>query len=97
MEALRGTEKGLILSVKIIPKAGKEEIVGLQENRLKIKVGAPPEKGEANAAVIRLLAKILDIPQSRIILVRGATSRNKDFLLHDCDYEAILNKLKKFL
>lgn len=88
----REIEGGILLPVRVIPKAGKEEIVGWHDGRLKIKVTAPPEKGEANRAVVRLLSKILVIPQHRIVLLKGETSRQKDFLLID----ATLAELKVF-
>lgn len=78
---MKETDEGVILPVKVIPKAGEEKIVGWHEGRLKIKVCAPPEKGKANRAIIRLLAKALKIPPSRIILLKGKTSHTKDFLL----------------
>jgi len=94
METLRQTDQGVILPVKVIPKASKEQIVGWQDDRLKIKVCAPPEKGEANRAVVRLLSKTLNIPQNRIVLLRGETSRLKEFLLVDCTLDTISIKLK---
>ncbi len=81
---MRETEEGIILSVKVIPKARREEIVGWEGERLKIKVTAPPEKGEANRAVVRLLAKSLGIAQNRIVLLKGETNRLKEFLLVSC-------------
>src|ERR1700738_2738934 len=81
MEILRDTEEGMILPVKVIPGASKEGIVGWQEGRLKIKVTAPPEKGEANRAVIRILSKACKLPQSKIVLLKGASVRQKEFLL----------------
>ncbi len=95
METLRETDAGIILPVTVVPKAAKEEIVGWHGGRLKIKVSAPPEKGQANAAVIRVLSKTLSIPQNRIILIRGASSRQKEFLLAGCN-TALINKLKSF-
>lgn len=79
----REVEGGILLPVRVIPHASKEEIVGWHEGRLKIKVSAPAEKGAANRAVVCLLSKTLGIRQHRIVLVKGETSRQKDFLLID--------------
>mgnify|MGYP000427444852 CR=1 FL=1 len=46
---------------------------------LKVAVTAAPEGGKANAAVIKLLAKALGVPKSRLTLIQGATSRDKVF------------------
>lgn len=75
------TDKGLLLSVKVTPRAKRTQIVGWENEVLKIKVSAVPEKGEANRAVIEILSKTLRIPQKNILLLRGATSRTKQFCL----------------
>ena len=81
MRNLHDTNEGLILSVKVIPNASKNAILGWQNGCLKIKVGAPPEKGKANLAIIQLLSKTLQLPQNKIVLLRGANVRQKEFLL----------------
>lgn len=81
MRNLRDTKEGLILSIKVIPCARKNEIIGWQNGWLKIKVCVPPEKGEANRAIVHLLAKTFQLPQNKIVLVRGANARQKEFLL----------------
>lgn len=81
MKNLRDTKEGLILSIKVIPRAKKNEIVGWQEGWLKIRICAPPEKGEANRAIVHLLAKTFQLPQNKIVLLRGAKGRQKEFLL----------------
>ncbi|WP_395665160.1 DUF167 family protein [Methylocella sp.] len=74
------------LAVRLTPKAARDEIEGaavLADGRavLKARVRALPQDGEANAAVIRLLAKALKLPASSIHLESGATSRVKIFIL----------------
>lgn len=92
---LTQTEAGIILSVKVIPKASKEQIVGKEGEELKIKVTAPPEKGEANRAVIRLLAKHLELPQREIVLIYGETSRHKRFCITGKSLEEIRERLEE--
>ncbi len=45
------------ISVKVIPKASKNEIVGWEEDILKVRLTVVPEKGKANEALIALLSK----------------------------------------
>ena len=76
------TGGGWRLFIRLTPKAGRESLLGLQDDgsgqvRLKIGVTAVPEKGKANAALIKLLAKHLQVAKSRIELVSGETDRNK--------------------
>ena len=64
----------LILCVKIVPVAGKTEIVGEMNGMLKIKVTAPPEKQKANKCLIDFLAHILNIKKNTISIITGHKS-----------------------
>ncbi|MFN3863636.1 MAG: DUF167 domain-containing protein [Erythrobacter sp.] len=66
------------LAVKVTPGA-REEAITLTEEAVLVKVRAPADKGAANDAVVQLLARALDVPASRIGLLRGANSRQKLF------------------
>ena len=92
---LRETKEGLFLPVKVIPKSRQNGLVGWENGLLKVKVHAPPEKGEANLAVVLLLARILHLPQKNIILVQGSTSRTKLFCLEGISKEQLLELVKK--
>jgi uncharacterized protein (TIGR00251 family) len=81
MRNLRNTAEGLIIPIKVIPSASKNTIIGWKNGRLKIKVCAPPEKGEANQAVIQLLSKVFQLSQNKIVLLRGESIREKEVLL----------------
>ncbi len=67
-----------MLHVHVTPRASRDTVAGFDDaGRLKVRVTAPPAEGAANEAVTKLLAKALRIPPRDIILVRGATSREK--------------------
>ena len=68
---------GVYVSLKVQPRASKNEIGEVTGNELKLKVTAPPVDSAANEAVLRLLAEALDCPRNAIQLVRGATARHK--------------------
>ena len=73
---------GLTVSVRLTPKGGRDAIDGIEQLAngravLKVRVRAAPTEGEANAALIRLIAKALDIPQRQVTVAGGATSRVK--------------------
>jgi len=80
-EAARKVAGGIRLRLKVQPKARHEGIAGWTPDpdgmALKLSVGAPPEDGKANAAVIALLAKALGVAKSAISVVSGATDRRK--------------------
>ncbi len=79
------TSDGLLLRVRLTPKASSEGIDGLENTAegiaVKARVRAVPSDGEANAALTRLIAKWLDLPKSRIALVAGNKSRIKSLAI----------------
>jgi uncharacterized protein (TIGR00251 family) len=93
-------EAGIRLRLKVQPKARREGIVGWTPDpdgmALKLSVGAPPEDGKANAAVIALLAKSLGVAKSAISVVSGATDRRKlvEIRGDDKDLRAALDALQ---
>ena len=70
------------LAVRVTPGA-RVEALELSEGRLSAKVRAKPEDGKANEAVLGLIARALGVAPSRLSLLRGATSREKQFRLVD--------------
>ena len=75
------------LQVKVVPGASRDEVVGWLGEALKIRVQAPPERGKANKAVIRVLARLLDVPPRQVELVCGAGSANKVFAIDGCSMQ----------
>ena len=64
-----------------MPSSRKNEIRGVVDGALKVSVTAAAEKGKANAAIIKLLSKKLQIAKSQIVLNCGTTSSVKRFVL----------------
>lgn len=67
----------MIISVKVVPGARQAKVVGWQGSFLKVNVPAPPQKGQANAALIDLLACHFNLPKNHIKILSGHTSRIK--------------------
>lgn len=65
------------LQVRVIPNAGRDEIVGLKDGVLKVKVRAVPEDGRANAAVCALIAREAGCRAREVRIVAGERSRTK--------------------
>jgi uncharacterized protein len=65
------------IMIKVQPNAGRNEIIGLAEGVWKIKIGAPPDKGKANKALLDFLSRVLNIRKDSLILLRGQASHNK--------------------
>ena len=76
------TDRRLSLNVKVIPKSSKNELAGmLDENTLRIKVAAPPEKGKANVELCSFLAQQLGVRQQNVEIVRGHTASHKQIVI----------------
>jgi uncharacterized protein (TIGR00251 family) len=81
------------VSVRVQPRARANEIVGLRDDVLIVRVTAPPEGGKANAAVCRLVANELGIPKSRVQVVLGGAARNKVLEIAEMDEREVLRAL----
>ncbi|MCX7025642.1 MAG: DUF167 domain-containing protein [Spirochaetes bacterium] len=67
----------MLIEVKAIPGAQVSSIDGIRNGVLLVHVAAAPEKGKANAELVKFFSKSLGCAKSEIELVRGETSRNK--------------------
>jgi uncharacterized protein (TIGR00251 family) len=90
---LRETTGGTLLSLKLQPRASKNEIGDALGGELKIKVTAPPVDSAANQALIELLAEKLGCSRGKVELIRGQTSRHKTVLLHGFKADEVQQKL----
>ena len=76
------TAGGLILTVRLTPKGGRDQIDGVEEMSdgravLKVRVRAAPTEGEANAALLKVIASALGVAPRMVTLLSGATARIK--------------------
>ncbi len=84
---------GVLLSIKLQPRASANQIGEALGNELRIKVTAPPVDAAANEALVRLLADSLDCPRNCVQLLRGQTSRHKIVKIFGFPPEAVLARL----
>jgi uncharacterized protein len=76
------TAGGVILTVRLTPKGGRDAIDGIDATAdgkavLRVRVRAAPSEGEANDALVRLIAKVVGVPPRAVNLITGHTSRLK--------------------
>ena len=83
----------MFLHIKVIPSSSKDCIAGWLEDTLKVKVKAPPEKGKANKAVVKVLEKNLDLPKGSINIASGTSSSRKVISINGINDELINKKL----
>ncbi len=69
------------LRVRVQPGAKKNELVGLYNNRLKLKIAAPAVDNKANKALVDYVAKLLGLRKSQVIVEAGTASRDKTLVI----------------
>ncbi|MBN8961785.1 MAG: DUF167 domain-containing protein [Rhizobiales bacterium] len=82
MEPWRYSTEGISVALRVTPRGGRDDIDGVEtlangKSVVKVRVRAIAEGGEANRAVMELLAKALGVPKRNVRLLAGATSRLK--------------------
>ncbi len=77
------------MTLRVRPGARRDRIVGPHGGALKVEVTAPPERGRANEAVIRLLARTLGVPRAAVEIVSGASGRDKSVRIHGVAPDAV--------
>ncbi len=90
---LRPQTDGVLLSLKLQPRASRNEIGDVLGQELRVKVTAPPVDAAANDALVRFLAKALDCPRNHVELLRGHTSRHKTVKIYGLAAEEVASKL----
>lgn len=79
---IKETKQGSLLALKAQPGAARNAINGIHDGCLKVQITTAPDKGKANGAIIKLLAKELGVLKTNIEIVKGEKSRNKVVLFH---------------
>jgi uncharacterized protein len=79
---LKADESGVLLNIRLVPGASQNRITGFVTDpsgkiSVKISVTTVPEKGKANAALVKLLSKLLNYPKSKMEIVSGKLDRDK--------------------
>ena len=91
---LHPTSGGVELRILVQPRAGRDQVVGVHGEELKVRLAAPPVDGAANDACCGFLAKLCKLPRARVTLTAGATSRHKRVLLEGVEANSVLTLLE---
>lgn len=92
---IRVDPDGVILAIKLQPRAAKNEICGLHGTELRVRVTAPPVDAAANDALVKFLADAFDCPRSCIKIVYGHTSRHKQIKLTGISPETVIQAVSR--
>ncbi len=86
---------GILLTVRVQPGAQRTEVLGtMADGSLKVKLKAPPVRGEANRELVSLLASRFGVAESAVKIVRGHTSRIKMVSIEGVNHTTIATPLK---
>ncbi|HEX9776646.1 MAG TPA: DUF167 domain-containing protein [Geopsychrobacteraceae bacterium] len=94
---LKQHEDGVLLNLNVQPRSSKNQLVGLLDDALKIKLMSPPVDGAANKCCCAYLAKLFGIARGRVTLVSGEKSRRKVILLRGLELCLVENVLETHL
>ncbi|WP_313667385.1 DUF167 family protein YggU [Atlantibacter sp.] len=83
MSAVEQTADRLTLRLYIQPKASRDAIIGLHGDEVKIAITAPPVDGQANAHLVKFLAKQFRVPKSQVTIEKGETGRHKQIMIFE--------------
>lgn len=84
---------GCELAVRVVPRASRAGVAGWRGDAVLVRLGAAPVEGAANAELIEILARALDLPRRAVSIATGATSRNKRVHIDGLGRDEALKKL----
>ena len=93
MYDIRDADGGATLRVRVSPRASRDALAGERQGALVVRVTAAPVDGAANAALTRVLARILQVPASAVEVRHGAAGREKLLHVRGLDAKALLARL----
>lgn len=91
---LRPTNEGVLLSVRVVPRAARAGLAGIREDALLVRLNAAPVEGAANAELIDVLADVLGVPRRALSITVGERSRRKTVLIRGLSANEIASKIK---
>ena len=81
------------ISLRVYPNAGSNEIVGLSDGILRVKISAPPSKGKANRELISFLSRLLGVSRDSVDIIKGHTARNKVVAIDGFSQAEVIRRL----
>jgi uncharacterized protein (TIGR00251 family) len=94
---IKETASGVQFTVRVIPGASKNEVAGIQDGALKVKLTAPPVEGKANRACVDFLAGLLGLRRSALSIASGEKSRKKTITADGLTAGELQSRLKGIL
>ncbi len=83
----------LVVRVVVQPGARRPAVVGRHGDELRLRVAAPPERGRANAEVVRVVAEALGVAAGDVEVARGRSGRHKELVVRDGARAEVVRRL----
>ncbi len=93
MISFHQTDKNVTFTVKVVPRASRSEIVGIQDDAVKMRIASPPVDGKANEECVRVIADFLGLKKRQVSIVSGHASRTKTISLTETTLQATAGRL----
>lgn len=89
------SDDAVTFTVKVIPRANRDEIYGVENGALKVRVNAPPVEGKANDRLAGMLSDLFKVRKGNVEILRGQTGRLKTVRVHGIRAVALMEALKR--
>lgn len=93
MGMITSTPDGVVIDVRVIPRANRSSLAGTRNDALLLRLHAPPVDGAANAEVVDMLAVLLGVPRRAVTIVSGVRNRLKRVRIEGVSAEFVRSKL----
>ena len=80
---LKAHAEGTVVCLQILPRASRNQVIGMQSENLKIKLTSPPVDGAANKSCCVYMAKLFGIAKGDVVILSGETARQKRILVRN--------------
>ena len=90
---LTPTNEGVLIAVRVVPRAARAGLAGIRENALLVRLNAAPVDGAANAELIEVLADALGVPKRAISISVGERSRRKTVLIRGLSADEVASRI----
>jgi uncharacterized protein (TIGR00251 family) len=95
---LHDAKHGSALTVRVTPRARKNEFAGiLEDGTLRVRIAAPPVEGKANAALVEFLADVLRVRKSKIEIVAGQKGLDKILSIEEMTSEEVEERIRTWI
>lgn len=92
---IRATANGIVLDVRVVPRAGRSGVAGTRGGALLVRLAAAPVEGAANEELANVIADLFGVPTRAVAIVAGERSRQKRVSVAGIDLATAATRLPR--